>query len=77
MMGLTGILRPQLKSAAENDDDGGVALTDADFRGCRWIEGDPRPLRQGMFCGLPVAPGESWCARHRHIVFGQDMSLAG
>ena len=34
-------------------------LTDADFRGCRWIEGDPSPLHPGMFCGFPVPPGES------------------
>ena len=46
------------------------ALTDADFRGCRWIEGEPRPLRRGMFCGRPVLAGESWCAMHRGIVFG-------
>ncbi len=59
-------------------------LTDADFRGCRWIEGDPAPLRPGMFCGVPVAPGESWCERHRGVVFGENsaadfrsLSLAG
>jgi hypothetical protein len=48
------------------------ALTEADFRGCRWIEGEPIPLRTGMFCGSPVAPGTSWCAEHRSIVFGLD-----
>jgi hypothetical protein len=48
----------------------GSALTGADIRGCRWIEGDPKPLRRGMYCGLPVAPGESWCAAHRGVVFG-------
>jgi hypothetical protein len=73
---LIGKFRAQLTPAAETGDDGG-ALTDADFRGCRWIEGDARPVRHGMFCGLPVAPGESWCDRHRHIVFGQALSLAG
>jgi hypothetical protein len=46
------------------------ALTDADFRGCRWIEGEPKPLRRGMFCGRPVLAGESWCVLHRGIVFG-------
>jgi hypothetical protein len=46
------------------------SLTDADFRGCRWIEGDPTPLRGGMFCGSPVALGESWCDVHRSVVFG-------
>ena len=45
-------------------------LGDAGFRGCRWIEGDPMPLRRGMFCGLPVVADESWCAEHRDIVFG-------
>jgi hypothetical protein len=48
----------------------GGALTNTDFHGCRWIEGDPKPLRCGMFCGSPVAPGESWCAEHRRVVFG-------
>ena len=76
MMALTGTFYPQIKSATENDSDAG-AMSDADFRGCRWIEGDPGPPRQGMFCGLPVAPGESWCDLHRHIVFGQDTSLSG
>jgi hypothetical protein len=47
-------------------------LNDADFRGCRWIEGEPQPLRPGMFCGQPVAAGESWCAAHRNIVFRED-----
>jgi hypothetical protein len=45
-------------------------LTDADFGGCRWIEGDPSPLRPGMFCGFPVPSGESWCEKHRGVVFG-------
>ena len=49
------------------------ALTDADFRGCRWIEGEPKPLRRGMFCGRPVLAGESWCARHRLVVFGEEV----
>lgn len=48
------------------------ALTDADLRGCRWIEGEPKPLRRGMFCGRPVREGESWCAAHRGVVFGED-----
>src|SRR5215469_1223853 len=47
-------------------------LTDADFRGCRWIEGDPSQLRPGMFCGSRVPPGESWCEKHRGIVFGEN-----
>ena len=48
------------------------ALTDADFQGCRWIEDEPKPLRRGMFCGRPVLAGESWCARHRLVVFGEE-----
>jgi hypothetical protein len=48
-------------------------LTDADFGGCRWIEGDPSPLRPGMFCGSPVRSGESWCEKHRGVVFGQNL----
>ncbi len=50
------------------------ALTDADFRGCRWIEGDPSPLRPGMFCGFPVPSGESWCEKHRSVVFGENLA---
>src|SRR5215472_16651421 len=48
------------------------AVTDADFRGCRWIEGEPKPLRRGMFCGRPVLTGETWCAMHRSIVFSEE-----
>jgi len=44
-------------------------LRDADFQGCRWIEGEPTPLRHGMFCGRPVLLGSSWCAKHRGIVW--------
>ena len=47
-------------------------LTDADFRGCRWIEGDPSRLRPGMFRGFPVRSGESWCPKHRGVVFGEN-----
>jgi hypothetical protein len=54
---------------------GDSTLTDADFRGCRWIEGDPSPLRPGMFCGFPVAAGESWCARHHGVVFGENLAV--
>ena len=62
------ILRPHRKASVINGVGDG-ALTDADFRGCRWIEGDPTPSRRGMFCGSPVASGESWCAKHRRVVF--------
>jgi hypothetical protein len=54
---------------------GDGALTDADFRGCRWIEGDPSPPRPGMFCGFPVLSGESWCEKHRRVVFGENLSV--
>ena len=53
------------------------ALTDADFRGCRWIEGEPKPLRRGMFCRRPVLAEESWCAMHRGIVFREEHSGEG
>ena len=49
-------------------------LTDADFLGCRWIQGDPIPLRRGMFCGSAVEAGESWCGEHRRVVFGEDIA---
>ena len=46
-------------------------LTDADAHGCRWIDGEPTPLRPGMFCGAtPAAPGSSWCAEHRKLRLG-------
>jgi hypothetical protein len=51
----------------------GASRTDADFSGCRWIEGDPSPLRPGMFCGLPVSSDESWCEKHRGVVFGENL----
>ena len=48
---------------------GEAGLSEADFRGCRWIEGNPTPLRPGMFCCAPTLSGGSWCARHRKIVW--------
>jgi hypothetical protein len=54
---------------------GDGTLTDADFRGCRWIEGDPSALRPGMFCGFPVRSGESWCEKHRGVVFGENLAV--
>jgi hypothetical protein len=65
------------RKAVEADVVGESALTDADFRGCRWIEGNPSPLRSGMFCGLRVLPGESWCAAHRDVVFGENSTADG
>ena len=43
-------------------------LQDADFHGCRYIEGQPTPLRRGLFCGARRVPGSSWCAAHHKIV---------
>jgi hypothetical protein len=45
-------------------------LTDADLRGCRWIDGPATPLKPGMFCGAtPTEPGGSWCGAHRTVVY--------
>jgi hypothetical protein len=44
-------------------------LTEADLQGCRFVAGEPTPLRRGMFCCAKTLPGESWCARHRRIVW--------
>lgn len=44
-------------------------LTDDDFRGCRWIEGDPKPLRPGMFCCSPRIEGSSYCVEHHARTF--------
>ena len=44
------------------------SLREADYQGCRWIEGEPVPLRQGMFCRKPTIRGP-WCAKHRGIVW--------
>jgi hypothetical protein len=52
-------------------------LTDADLRGCRWIEGEPKPLRRGMFCGRPALAGESWCYAPRHSVWGRAQAVKG
>jgi hypothetical protein len=36
------------------------------FRGCEFIEGDPKSVRRGIdpHCGAPVKPGSSYCPRH-------------
>jgi hypothetical protein len=45
-------------------------LSEADFRGCRFIEGEATPLRSGMWCCAATAgPGSSWCPAHRGIVW--------
>lgn len=46
-----------------------AGLSEADARGCRWIEGEPPPLHVGMFCCRLTLPGESWCSRHRAICY--------
>jgi hypothetical protein len=45
------------------------ALSEADYRGCRWVEDEPTPLRPGMFCCAATVSGGSWCERHRKIVW--------
>ena len=46
-----------------------AVMTDADHTGCRYIAGEPTPLRRGMFYCDKTLPGESWCARHRRVVW--------
>lgn len=67
--------------AAENEDDlaylDGLpdpqpGLSEADLQGCRWIDGEPAPLRPRMFCCAKTPPGESWCSRHRRIVWRRE-----
>jgi hypothetical protein len=67
-----------LRDPAAGDDDLGwlddlpdppAGLSEADHLGCRWVEGEPKPLRRGMFCCAPTLPGESCCAKHRKIVW--------
>lgn len=39
-------------------------------KGCLWIEGESKPLREGMFCGAPVVVlGASWCHEHMSRVY--------
>jgi hypothetical protein len=44
-------------------------LRDQDYSGCRWIEGEPVPLRPGMFCGAACLPGSAWCGEHRSLAY--------
>jgi hypothetical protein len=45
-------------------------LTEADAHGCRWISGEPSPIRSGMWCCEPtVVPSDPYCARHRAIAW--------
>jgi hypothetical protein len=46
-----------------------TGLTEADTRGCHFIAGEATPLRAGMFCGAPTAPGSSWCRAHHGVVW--------
>jgi hypothetical protein len=43
------------------------SMTDDDFRGCRYINGKPQPLRPGMYCGKPCEPYCSYCAEHHAL----------
>lgn len=53
-----------------SDSDAPPQLTDADFRGCRWIAGDAVPVHPGMYCGAPVVgPEHAWCKTHRAIAY--------
>jgi hypothetical protein len=72
---MSGLREP----AAGGDDlaclDPQPGLSEADYRGCRWIEGKPTPLRPGMFCCAPtLRPGSSWCARHHRLVWNYRRS---
>jgi hypothetical protein len=40
-------------------------LSEADFRGCRWIENEPSPIRSGLWCCKTTVPGSSYCQAHR------------
>ena len=46
-------------------------LREENLRGCRWISGEPTPLRRGIFCCKPTRPGSSWCPEHYRIAFGR------
>ena len=67
------VLPPREASVANAGRNG--ALTDTDFRGCRWIEGVPTPQRRRVFCSLILTEGESWRAEHRGVVSGEDLAL--
>jgi hypothetical protein len=54
-----------------------AGLTEVDFRGCRWISGEPTALRSGMFCCAPVVRGASWCPRHFAITFPKKSAARG
>jgi hypothetical protein len=62
---MTSLETPELEPAATAP----AELREADFRGCRWIAGEPTPLHHGMYCCEPTAPNSAWCARHRGIVW--------
>jgi hypothetical protein len=47
------------------------ALTEVDYRGCRFIRGEPSPIRPGMFCGKPKALGSSYCPECCEIVWAE------
>ena len=54
----------------EGTDTPSSELCEADFRGCRFIDGPASPLRRHMFCGAPtLRPGGSWCRAHHAVVW--------
>lgn len=42
-------------------------LTDADWRGCLWISGEPVPLRPGLLCGQRRRDGSVYCEPHHRL----------
>jgi len=42
-----------------------TTLTEADAHGCRWISGEPSPIRSGLWCCKPTVPGSAYCQAHR------------
>jgi hypothetical protein len=46
-------------------------LSEEDYRGCRWIAGEPTPIRSGIFCCRPTRAGSCWCPEHYRIAFGR------
>jgi hypothetical protein len=56
--------------------DPAAGLTEADLRGCRFISGEPTPLRPGLFCGAPAVPGRSWCDAHNRVVWARGARKA-
>jgi hypothetical protein len=41
-----------------------------DLRGCRFIAGEPLPIRAGMWCCAQLKPDSSFCPEHHAVVWG-------